>query len=333
MLVSEISFSQDIEIRFFNTQDSIWLSGTLSTPDTANKHPVVVLISGAGGQDRDYQFGNYSLFKMLSDSLNKLGLAVLRYDDRGIGFSEGNHEIATTYDFSKDLEAAVDYVYKLNFIDSSKIGLIGHSEGGFIAPLLASRDRRIDFIISMAGPGETLRKVLSKQLYDINLYLGMKTYVAKKYGELRDSTICLLSKDTSAYTKESITKYIDHEVYQFNSLNEDSLSNIPIDLWIEEFSKPWYRYLLNLDPIEVWENISCQSLILNGTFDKQVDFNANALRIKEYTSPEKVQVVLIEGANHLFQPTAELFDNNLGMDENTYKIIKDWLSKHGFIHY
>jgi uncharacterized protein len=141
------------EVTFFNKKEKVMLSGTLTLPSKDGKYPVVVLISGSGPQNRDGEVLGHKPFLVLSDYLTRNGIGVLRYDDRGVGKSTGVFKGATSFDFSKDVEAAVDFLKSRKEIDKKKIGLIGHSEGGAIAPMVAARCKEVDFIVMLAGPG------------------------------------------------------------------------------------------------------------------------------------------------------------------------------------
>lgn len=151
------------EVSFGNEVENIELSGTLTVPLSNNKVPVVVLVSGSGPQNRDEELLGHKPFWVIADYFSRNGIAVLRYDDRGVGKSKGNFNDATTLSFSNDAEAAVKYLKTLAFIDTNKIGILGHSEGGIIAPMVASRNKNVNFIVMMAGPGLTGEEIVLKQ--------------------------------------------------------------------------------------------------------------------------------------------------------------------------
>ena len=141
------------EVEFINQSAEIKLSGTLTIPKVGSKFPVVILISGSGPQDRNEELLGHKPFLVLANHLTNLGIAVLRFDDRGVAESEGDFEAATSVDFASDVMAAVDYLKSRKEIDKKHIGLIGHSEGGVIAPIVAKEDKCIDFIVLLAGTG------------------------------------------------------------------------------------------------------------------------------------------------------------------------------------
>lgn len=142
----------DEEVTFTNSKAGIKLAGTLTLPNKSGKFPAVVLISGSGPQNRDEEVFGHKPFLVLADYLTRNGIAVLRFDDRGVNLSEGDHSTATSADFATDVESAVAYLKTRSEIDHKKIGLMGHSEGGLIAPMVAAKDKSIAFIVLLAGP-------------------------------------------------------------------------------------------------------------------------------------------------------------------------------------
>ena len=140
-------------VNFQNKKDEIVLAGTFTRPKAKGKYPVAILISGSGPQDRDETFSGHKPFLVLADHLTRQGIAVLRYDDRGFGESTGIHSKATTYDLATDAISALEYLKTRTDVDSKNIGIIGHSEGGIIAPLAANRTNDVAFIVSLAGTG------------------------------------------------------------------------------------------------------------------------------------------------------------------------------------
>ena len=141
------------EIMFPNIQDNIKLGGTITMPEKEGKYPFVVLISGSGPQNRNEELLNHKPFLIIADHLSRHGIGVLRFDDRGVGQSEGDHAIATTADFATDVLAAVAYLKAQPYVDQKKIGLVGHSEGGLIAPMAAAKSADVSYIVLLAGPG------------------------------------------------------------------------------------------------------------------------------------------------------------------------------------
>ena len=140
----------------------VTLTGTFSKPVGAGPFATVVLIAGTGPNDRDEDLMGHKLFLVLADTLNRQGIAVLRYDKRGVGASTGNYATATTADFTSDALAAVAYLKTRADVDQNHIGLLGHSEGGLIAPAVAVADPAVAFVVLMAGPGRARRCAVSQ---------------------------------------------------------------------------------------------------------------------------------------------------------------------------
>src|SRR5688572_7879553 len=147
-------------VTFENVQAKITLSGTLTLPAKEGSYPAVILITGSGPQNRDEEVAGHKPFLVISDYLTKKGIAVLRYDDRGFGESTGDFKSGTSLDFSTDVESAVIYLKTRKEINQQKIGLVGHSDGGMIAPMVAAKSEDVAFIVLLAGPGIHGRKLL-----------------------------------------------------------------------------------------------------------------------------------------------------------------------------
>ncbi|MFR7877164.1 MAG: alpha/beta hydrolase family protein [Butyricimonas paravirosa] len=158
------------EVTFENTKAGVTLAGTLTLPEKGDYYPVVVLISGSGPQNRDEEVLGHKPFLVLADYLTRQGIGVLRFDDRGVGQSTGNFETATTLDFADDVEAAVNFLKNDRKIRN--IGLVGHSEGGMIAPLVASRSGDVAFIVLLAGPGLRGDHILLEQQKEMGRVTG-----------------------------------------------------------------------------------------------------------------------------------------------------------------
>ncbi len=151
------------EVSFTSVAGEVTIAGTLSIPKNAKNFPTAILISGSGPQNRDEEFMTHKPFLVLADHLTRNGIAVLRYDDRGFGASTGDHELATSADFATDVKAAISYLKSRKDIDPTQIGLIGHSEGGLIAPLVAA-DVPVNFMVLLAGPGVTGEQISLQQI-------------------------------------------------------------------------------------------------------------------------------------------------------------------------
>jgi len=286
------------------------------------KFPVVILISGSGRHDRDGSIPGHRPFLVLSDYLTSKGIAVLRYDDRGFKESTGDFNKATTADFAQDVLGAVNYLKSRKDIDIKKIGLIGHSEGGIIAPLAANQTSDISFIVTLAATGikgsevsvmqsKSLRPfpVPDEKAFEENVRKSIKIAssnkdIAQKRKELTTHNKTYLEpilKSLGA-TDENITKFIQNET--------------------ESVLKPWNSYFFSYNPSKEFEKLSIPVLSLHGSKDIQVDatINQNAIRNALIQGNNKnYKIIELENLNHLFQECATC-------DINEYKDINQTMS-------
>ena len=292
------------QVTFNNTAAGITLSGTFTRPAQKGKFPVVILISGSGRHDRDGSMETHRPFLVLSDYLTRKGIAVLRYDDRGFRESTGDFNKATTADFAQDVLSAVSYLKTRKDIDVKKIGLIGHSEGGIVAPLAANQSTDISFIVALAAtgiPGSEVSVIQSKSLrpfpvpdekdFEENVRKAIKIAssnkdISEKRKELTAHNKAYLTpilKSLGA-TDENISKFVQNET--------------------ESVLKPWSIYFYNYIPANEFEKLRIPVLSLNGSKDTQVNatINQNALRNALIKGENKnYKVVALENLNHLFQ--------------------------------
>ena len=303
------------DITFENSQAGITLAGTLALPSTQRNFPVAILITGSGPQNRDEEISGHKPFLIIADHLTKQGIAVLRFDDRGVGQSTGEFKTATTADFASDVASAIKYVKSRKEINDNKIGLIGHSEGGMVAPLVASESEDVNFMVMLAGPGidlvnlmlmqqELLAKAYGISEADINKYiLPVHKKVYHMITTYSDSTA--LKAELKDLIDESYDKI--KEAYDRSSADamiSDLTKEEAISMQAEEWSSEWYRYFLKYDPASILENVSCPVLALNGDKDLQVTPKENlsaidsALRRGGNTN---VTVKMLPNLNHLFQ--------------------------------
>jgi hypothetical protein len=294
------------EVLIINKTDSIVLSGTYSYPNESKRHTAVVLISGSGPQDRNAEIMEHKYFLVLSDFLTRNGIAVLRFDERGIGKSGGKFLNATTVDFARDVKAAVEYLRGRSDVD--KIGLIGHSEGGIIAPMVASECDNVSFIVLMAGPGISGREIILAQQELIALASGVPAEEVKRSVEINRS---ILNKVTS----DKDPAIIEAELYELiKNIAGKEAAESEIKRQIAQVTTPWMRYFLNHEPAEVLKKVKCPVLAINGTKDLQVPSKINLNAIFEALTGEKrdennfvtrynniVTTIEFEGLNHLFQ--------------------------------
>lgn len=295
------------EITFVNKKDNLTLAGTLTLPKKEGKFPVVVLITGSGPQNRDEELMGHKPFLVLSDYLTRNGIAVLRYDDRGTYASKGNFAKATTTDFATDVEWAVNYLKTRKDIDLKKIGLIGHSEGAIIAPMVAVNSRDIRFMVLMAGtaiPGGDLL-VLQQEL--IGRASGMPEDKLKQTSEInRGAYNIIVQSSDSAIISTKLTEYLHQKMKENPDLviaNGMSTEEI-IKIQIAQLTSPWMLNFISYNPALILEKVKCPVLGINGSKDLQVPANVNLPAIENALKKggnKKATIKELPGLNHLFQ--------------------------------
>ncbi len=324
------------EVIFKNSTDNVELAGTLSLPQKKGYFPAVILITGSGAQNRDEELMGHKPFLVLADYLTRNGVAVLRYDDRGVGGSTGDMAKATSANFAKDVEAAIEYLKTRDEIDKKKIGLLGHSEGGMIAPMVAAQSKDVDFIVLLAGPGVRGDKLLLKQSYDLGEATGItkdRLLNSEKINRAVYDIIInsvddsLLAVKLRSYLNKSFNDMPEAEKPQGISI-DDYISKI-----VSQLASPWMLYFIRYDPTVALEKVKCAVLAINGSKDLQVDATMNLNAIKaalEKGGNRKFTVKELQGLNHLFQECKTGLPSEYASIEQTFsptamKIISDWI--------
>jgi uncharacterized protein len=296
-----------IDVTFANQKDNVILGGTLTVPKTGGPFPAVVLVSGSGQQNRDEELMGHKPFAVIADYLTRNGIAVLRYDDRGVGKSSGNPANCTSFDFSNDAEAAFEYLRKFENIDSTKVGIAGHSEGGMIAPLVASRNDKVSFIIMLAGPGVSGKKILLAQNDLISKVDGTpQDSVEWMHGIIKEIYDIVLKTKDNKKTTASIKKFVASKTKDMtdDQKKNTGLDPISVSRTCYVLTTPWMRYFLATDPGKFLKKVKCPVLAVNGSKDLQVPSVENLKAIKsifQKSGNTNVMVKQFEGLNHLFQ--------------------------------
>ncbi|CAI2769340.1 Hydrolase_4 domain-containing protein [Flavobacterium collinsii] len=307
------------EVKFKNKAANVTLAGTLSLPKKEGNFPAVILITGSGPQNRDVEGLGHKTFLVLSDYLTKKGIAVLRFDDRGVGESTGDFSSAITFDFAKDVQAGVEYLKTRKEINKSKIGLIGHSEGGIIAPIVAGNSKDIDFIILLAGPGLNGDKLLLLQKELIERQSGMPEEQIKKGQEIFRGAydILLASSAFDDTIKNKITSY-------FKSKYPGSENEAMAKYCADFINNIWFYNFIKMDPASFLEKVKCPVLALNGGKDLQVPAEVNLEAIKNNLTKagnKKVTTKILPDMNHLFQECKTGSPNEYEKIEQTFSPI------------
>jgi len=294
------------EVTFKNEKAAISLSGTLTLPRKEGKYPAVILITGSGPQDRNEELAGHKPFLVISDYLTKKGIAVLRYDDRGFGKSTGDFKAAISEDFAVDVESAISYLKTRKEIHKNKIGLVGHSEGGLIAPMVAAKSKDVNFIVLLAGPGIPGDQLLLLQGELIEKAMGRTAAEIKSSKEMKNELFKMItnSKDVNTLKKEM-------NDYLLVALKNDT-SDIPKGMSVQKFVSNQIKALTNLwminfikyDPAIALEKVKCAVLAVNGEKDLQVPPKENLGAISSALKKggnKKVTLIAFPKLNHLFQ--------------------------------
>ena len=322
------------EVRF--DAGPVRLAGTLTVPAGEPPFPAVLLISGSGLQNRDQELFGHKPFWVLADHLSQGGVAVLRVDDAGAGESTAHPQPPTTADFAGDAEAAVEFLKQDERI--GPIGLVGHSEGGAIAPMLASRRTDIAFVVLLAAPGVPGVALMRRQNERIFAAAGID-------GEQRDELLGLVDQLFSILTAEDasedeVRREVEKVVRQqmaANGVPPDRQDAAHVQLAVEQAVNPWMRYFLMLDPRPALAATKVPVLALNGELDVQVDAEQNLAAIAaalRQGGNRDVTVRRFEGLNHLFQHAKTgLIDEYANIDETiapeVLALIEDWILARG----
>jgi pimeloyl-ACP methyl ester carboxylesterase len=327
-----------IDVSYPNAKGGVTLAGTLTEPEGPGPFPAAILISGSGAQDRDETLFEHKPFLVLADTLTRRGIAVLRVDDRGVGGSTGSIAKSTSDDFAGDVLASVDYLRNRGEIDGARIGLIGHSEGGIIAPLAATRDPRIAFIVLMAGTGLPGEEILYLQGQLILKAAGADEKALKSQLDLQKALFAILR--TEADEKAMEKKMQDAVKATTDALPEDQRKALAgaqglIEAQLKMVRSPWFRYFLSYDPRPTLGKVRCPVLALVGEKDLQVPPRENLAQIESALKAggnARVTIKELPGLNHLFQTCktgapAEYAQIEETLAPSALGIISDWIGE------
>jgi len=324
------------ELVYENKEAGITLAGTLTLPPGKGPSPVVLLISGSGPQDRNETIYNHRPFLVLADYLTRQGIAVLRVDDRGVGKSTGDFSQATSEDFASDVLAGIEYLKTRKEINLEQIGLIGHSEGGLIAPMVAVKSSDVAFIILMAGTGLIGEEILYLQGALIYRAMGVSEEDIIKNRQFNEKIFSLVKEEKDKKTIEEKLRQMFMD--DWAELNEEEKSRIGdpevfLKAQLQSLLSPWLKFFLTYNPKPTLSKVKCPVLAINGEKDLQVPPKENLSAIEEALVAGGNKNFIIKelpGLNHLFQ-TAQtgLPDEYVKIEETispvALKIISDWI--------
>jgi pimeloyl-ACP methyl ester carboxylesterase len=319
------------EVTFANAKAQVSLAGTLTLPSGQGPFPAAILIAGSGPHDRDEDVVGHRPFLVLADHLTRKGIAVLRYDKRGIGKSTGNYDQATTEDFASDATAALDYLKSHREINSKKIGLIGHSEGGLIAPMIASHSSDVAWVVLLAAPGLKGEQIM---LLQSELILKAAGFDDDRIAKARDfglQSYALARKEKDPEVLETkLTELVD------STGMSTTLPPTTLKPQAKLMTSAWFRFFLDYDPIPALNKTQCPVLALNGDKDLQIASKENLAQIEKALQEggnKDFQTHEFAGLNHLFQHAPTGSPTEYGGIQETFApealtSVSDWILKH-----
>ena len=323
----------ETEVSYENKQDHVKLAATLTVPRGNGPFPAVVLITGSGPEDRNETVFGHQPFLVLADYLTRRGIAVLRADDRGVGGSEKGSPNDTSENYAGDALAGIEFLKTRKEINPKQIGLIGHSEGGMIAPMAAANSSDVAFIVLMAGPGIQGDRLLVMQnglISGVECANGVKRSMAEQQKLL---ALVLEEKDP-AVIKQKLQELNKQRAAAARSKLAAQLA--AAEAQTIEISKPWFRFFLTYDPRPVLMKVHVPVLAINGEKDLQVpareDLEAIDQALKDGGNRD-YKIVLLSGLNHLFQTSQTGSPTEYSAIEETVaplalQTIGDWIVAH-----
>jgi uncharacterized protein len=299
------------DVTFLN--DDVLLAGTLTLPPGDGPFPALILLSGSGQQDRDEALPivpGYRPFREIADTLTRQGIAVLRYDDRGVGGSSGDPTMATSADFADDAEAAFNFLQGRADIDGQQIGLLGHSEGGILAAMLAARNPDVAFVISMAGTAVDGYETIVKQVERLSLAAGASPAEAAAAVEQQRAALDLVVAQDWDGLEAMVSSIVQEQIAampaeQLAALGgKDALVQQQIAAQLQALQSPWYQFFLSHDPAQDLAQVTAPVLGIFGGNDTQVDAEQNSAALQaalERAGNPDATIQVLPTANHLFQ--------------------------------
>jgi hypothetical protein len=329
------------EVTFRNTEAGIDLAGTLTIPDGLGPFSGAVLVSGSGPQDRDESLMGHKPFWVLADHLSREGIAVLRFDDRGVGSSGGEFGTATSEDFTTDALAGVEYLEDQDRIATNRVGIVGHSEGGLIAPLAATRSERVAYIVMLAGPGIPGIDILVAQGQLINRAAGAPEAAVEMNTRLQSMLADIAKEEPDPEKAGPLMRSAMREEIALlpqaimELIPESQINDVAINTTVNQFNSPWFRFFLHYDPRPVLKQVSVPVLAIFGEKDLQVPHDLNVPEIEaafERGNNEAATVRVLPGLNHLFQQAESGAPSEYQQIEETFnqsalELVSSWILK------
>ncbi len=324
------------EVVFHSKADGISLSGTLTLPDNQDGVPAVVLIHGSGPENRDLEFGEHKLFKDLAEYLSSKGIAVLRYDKRGVGKSKGQFIPYDLDNYKNDGISGIEYLRTIREIDESKIGAIGISEGGIVVQMMVNTCPDIRFAILLGSPGVWGKEFFYASQLAMTKAAGFNQSDIAEMTEAFDKLWPLLAKDQLNADEENEGKVLLEKLWDYidvESKRDFGYTDGNIDFWFNLYRSDMVRKYYNYKPREVLSQLKCPVLALNGDKDVQAVSRINLMAIREALEKGKCKefkVLELKNHNHIFQicktgKVSEYKDIKGTMSDESLSIIGNWI--------
>jgi uncharacterized protein len=325
--------SEDVSYR--NEEAGITLAGTFTKPNSGGPFPALLLITGSGPQNRDEELLGQKPFLVIADYLTRRGIAVLRVDDRGVGKSTGNFGTATTIDFAGDVRSGIKFLTTRSDVNPRKIGLLGHSEGGMIAPMVANQSSDVAYIVLLAGPSLRGDQILYLQSSLISAAMGLPAERISHNLRLNHALFAIVASESDtaklvAKIRSAVEQSMSEDTVMGGKVNEQEA-----EMTAREISSPWFRFFLTYDPAPALEKVMCPVLALNGSKDLQVpaeeDIKGMEAAFKK-SGNQHARAMVLPGLNHLFQKAETGLPQEYAKIEETVnpealKIIGDWIEE------
>jgi len=338
-------YTEDVE--YDNTAKTLHYGATFTRPNGSGKYPAVIIITGSGTQDRDGTLFGHKLYWVLADYLTKNGIAVLRVDDRGAGKSTIGPDAknVTSESFSYDVETSLNYLESRVDVDKKHLGLIGHSEGGIIAPMVATRRKDVSFIVLWGAPAIDGAKINTQQAGQALRQRGVDSASAKAYMDLNDQVLPLFKTSANKTELEKNAQpIIDNWLKTQSKSTLDGLSltndtanrHALVGVYGNLYTTPWLRFFFTYDPATDLSKVKCPVLAINGAKDVQVDAESNLTAIKAILTKngnKDFKVEELPGLNHLLQDAktgdvSEYEQIQETMSPEALNIISTWIKLH-----
>lgn len=321
------------EVKFKNEKQGNWLAGTLCVPSRKKDFPIVVMITGSGAQNRDEEIFGHKPFWVLADYLAKNGVGSLRMDDRGVGGSELGKANPTTVDFATDIETAVDFLAKSGY---TNIGLLGHSEGGMIAPMVATQDKRVKFMVLLAAPGIPCSQLLLLQNEALAKAQGISQTIIEQNSRFNKAVYEFVRSYKGNETKTDLQQFLSgklSEIYE-GQLTQEKIA-VMAQQQTEALSSAWIQYFIKYNPEKYLVQIQISVLAINGSLDLQVSAKENLQGIKkalEKAGNANYTIKEFKGLNHLFQYAKTGLPSEYGqltetLNPEVLECIAEWVNK------